>query len=232
MKADQGKPEFDREVLDFYADLNPGFRLPPGIELLNPFCEPETIKSMDSFYRKFYHDSNPRFFIYGINPGRFGAGVTGIPFTDPIRLETDCGIKNSFRKVPELSSVFIYKMIDAYGSVEKFYRNFFITAVCPLGFVKNNRNLNYYDQPDLLAQTRNFLIESIRKQLSWPVRTEACICLGEGKNFKQFSLLNAEFKFFRRIIPLSHPRFIMQYKRREMDRYIDRYLETFEQMKM
>ena len=49
-----------------------------------------------------------RHLLLGINPGRFGGGVTGIPFTDPIRLQNVCGIENNFEKKQELSSVFIY----------------------------------------------------------------------------------------------------------------------------
>ncbi len=39
-----------------------------------------------------------RYLILGINPGRFGGGITGIPFTDPIRLQNICGIENDFQK--------------------------------------------------------------------------------------------------------------------------------------
>jgi hypothetical protein len=45
------------------------------------------MKICSSFYQKYYADNKKRSLIIGINPGRFGAGVTGIPFTDPIRLK-------------------------------------------------------------------------------------------------------------------------------------------------
>ena len=93
-------------------------------------------KPANSFYTKYYSDNNKRILLLGINPGRFGGGVTGIPFTDPVRLEKVCGIKNDFQKKQELSSVFIYEMIEAYGGAEKFYKQFYISAVSPLGFVK------------------------------------------------------------------------------------------------
>jgi len=49
---------------------------------MNPFREnPEALIVSGKFYKKYYNDNNPRFLILGINPGRFGAGVTGIPFT-------------------------------------------------------------------------------------------------------------------------------------------------------
>ena len=42
--------------------------------------------------------------ILAINPGRLGAGVTNIAFTDPVHLERDCGIANDFPKREELSA--------------------------------------------------------------------------------------------------------------------------------
>jgi len=43
-------------------------------------------KLIREFYTKFYSDCKPRQLVLGINPGRFGAGATGIPFTDTRRL--------------------------------------------------------------------------------------------------------------------------------------------------
>jgi hypothetical protein len=86
----------------------------------------------------------------GINPGRFGAGVTGIPFTDTKRLEEKCWLTIEGLTTYEPSSVFVYDVIEAYGGVEKFYSDYYISSVCPLGFVKFNEkgkeiNYNYYD---------------------------------------------------------------------------------------
>ena len=38
---------------------------------------------------------------------------------------------------------------------------------------------------------------------------------------------NEEHRFFNKIIPLAHPRYIMQYKRKLVDEYIDDYLGKF-----
>ena len=218
---------FSEKILRFYKNLQPEFHLPEGVSLMNPFQNEVTWKCVQTFYRKFYDDSSSRIAIFGINPGRNGAGVTGIPFTDPLRLSKECGIPNDFRMVPELSSVFVYQMINEYGGVELFYRDFFITAVCPLGFIKNGKNLNYYDEPGLLKSSEPFLKLSIKKQVALPVRKDICFCLGEGKNFKCLSKLNDESGFFDQIIALAHPRFIMQYKRKEASTYISRYVGKF-----
>ena len=70
-----------------------GAALPQGIRIMNPFREyTQTMGIVDTFYHKYYNDNEPRFIILGINPGRFGGGLTGIPFTDPKRLVSECHI--------------------------------------------------------------------------------------------------------------------------------------------
>jgi hypothetical protein len=212
-------------ILDFYKTLQPGFTLPRGVEIMNPFTDRVSWELTTGFYNKFYNDTRPRQFIFGINPGRFGGGVTGIPFTDPIRLENECGIKNELAKKPELSSLFVYAVINAYGGVEKFYGDFFITALSPLGFTKDGLNLNYYDDKKLLKDSKPFIIQCIRKQIETiATKTDYCFCLGEGTNFKIFNKLNEEYKFFREIIPLPHPRWVMQYRRKKVPEFVEMYL--------
>ncbi|MFI5224347.1 MAG: DUF4918 domain-containing protein, partial [Nitrospirales bacterium] len=65
--------------------------------------------------------------ILGINPGRLGAGLTGIPFTDPLKLQNICGIENTLPKKAELSADFIYTMISAFGGPEAFYKKFYFS---------------------------------------------------------------------------------------------------------
>jgi Domain of unknown function (DUF4918) len=164
--------------------------------------------------------------IIGINPGRFGGGLTGIPFTDPVKLETICGIKNDLPKKQELSADFIYTMIKSYGGPALFYKNFYFTSVSPLGFTKAGKNLNYYDDNKLEERIRPFMVTCMRSQLSFGINTKVAYCLGEGDNYKFLSQFNEQHQFFEKIIPLAHPRFIMQYKRKNLDRYVDRYLKA------
>ena len=214
-----------RSILAFYKRLNPSFELGAGIEIMNPFQNPESWEMANQFYKKFYSDDQERIFIFGINPGRFGGGITGIPFTDPIRLEQECGIKNDFRKLAELSSIFVYEVIKAYGGAQKFYGDFLITALSPLGFTKNGINLNYYDDKQLLKNSEPFIIDCIREQQRMINAAEFCFCLGEGTNFKLFKKLNERFQFFREIIPLPHPRWVMQYRRKKLDEFVKIYIE-------
>ncbi|MFM7329585.1 MAG: uracil-DNA glycosylase family protein, partial [Bacteroidota bacterium] len=140
---------FDRQMMDFLASLRVPSALPDGVTGLLPWSDQQVMELCRQFYGKFYHDRNPRWMILGINPGRFGGGNTGIPFTDPIRLEEDCSVPNELIKRAELSSDFVYRVIRAYGGPERFYADFFISSVSPIGFIQDGVNLNYYDRPDL-----------------------------------------------------------------------------------
>ena len=122
---------FGEQVLSFYKNLDIKAQLPKGVVVLNPYHDDEAFSYCSQFYNKFYGDSNERTIIFGINPGRHGGGMTGIPFTDPIKLENYCGIPNPFIKKPELSADFIYTMIAAYGGPEKFYGQFFFQCSQP-----------------------------------------------------------------------------------------------------
>jgi hypothetical protein len=166
--------------------------------------------------------------VLGINPGRFGAGVTGVNFTAPKQLTEFCNVEHPFKNQSELSAEFIYAVINAFGGVSKFYSQFFIGSVCPLGFTLNNKNLNYYDDPALLSVVRPFIVESIEKLLSFRVNKERCICIGGEKNLRFLSSLNKEHGWFKSIIAVPHPRFIMQYRRKMVAEYIQLYLDALE----
>ena len=218
---------FAQQVLQFITVLNFPNHLPGDIQVMNPFHDRDTLEICRKFYEQFYADNNKRWMVLGINPGRFGGGVTGIPFTDPIRLETNCGIINGWAKKQELSSLFIYDMIKEYGGVKTFYDTFYITAISPLGFMKDNKNLNYYDDKTLLQEVKTFAIDCLCRQLEFGIYRNAAFCLGDGKNYKFASQLNNETKFFDKLVPLPHPRFIMQYKLRKKQEYIHRYISQF-----
>jgi hypothetical protein len=215
---------FADKVLVFYKKLAIGNRLPKGVEVLNPYQHAEAFELCKQFYKKYYSDRNKRFAILGINPGRFGGGLTGIPFIDPLKLENICGIKNNMPKKAELSADFIHAMINAFGGLEKFYGSYFFNSVSPLGFTQDGKNLNYYDTPALQKSLEKFILSSLYQLLDLGIHRSVAFCLGEGDNFKYLSRLNEREKIFGRIVPLAHPRFIMQYKRKQVQAYIDDYL--------
>jgi len=215
---------FADKIISFLKSLELTIDLPDEIEVMDPFKDESTMQLCTQFYKKYYSDNNNRKMIIGINPGRFGGGVTGIPFTDPIRLKKDCDIENQWAAKQELSSVFVYEVINAFGGAEKFYQQFYITAVSPLGFTRHGKNLNYYDDRTLQNSIREFVVGCMNKQLEFGIDRKVAFCLGDGKNYKYLSKLNEEKKFFKKIVPLPHPRFIMQYKLKKKEEYIQSYL--------
>lgn len=225
-------PTFAESVIAFNQSLQFTGALPQGIEVMNPFREnPAALAASSSFYRKYYNDRLPRIMMLGINPGRFGAGLTGVPFTDPKRLESECDI-HCYAGPPahEPSSVFIYEVIRQYGGVSQFYSRVYINSICPLGFVAkqaNGRevNYNYYDNGALAEAARPFMLECLRRQLDFGIQREVCFVLGTGKNMDFISRLNREYGFFEQVVPLEHPRYVIQYKSRQSQVYIDKYLD-------
>lgn len=222
---------FADKVIKFNKELKFFGRLPEGIRIMNPFRDnPEILKISGLFYKKFYNDNNKRKFIIGINPGRNGAGVTGIPFTDTKRLSDICNIKLESLNSHELSSVFIYEMIEKYGGVKLFFNDYYINSVCPLGFVKMNNkgnwvNMNYYDDNKLSEAMDNFIIKSIKRQMTFGINRDVCFVLGK-KNAEVFSKINCKENLFRKIIILPHPRYIAQYKMKLKIQFISDYLRV------
>jgi hypothetical protein len=227
---------FADKIISFNKNIVFNGKLPKNISIMNPFKENEEALNISTqFYKKFYNDNNKRHVILGINPGRFGAGVTGVPFTDTKRLLNECGLEFSGKPTHEPSATFIYEMINAYGGVEKFYGKFYIHSICPLGFtIINDKgkeiNYNYYDSKELTETVYDFIIENLKKQISFGISTDVCFLFGTGKNEKFVRKLNDEFHFFKKIIALEHPRYIMQYRSKSKPVYLEKYLSAFREV--
>jgi hypothetical protein len=166
--------------------------------------------------------------VIGINPSRRGAGVTGVPFTDTKRLESVCGIKMYSAYTHEISSVFMYDMIAEYGGANEFYNHFYINSPFPLAIIRQTKNgawlnANYYDDPVLFEMVKDFMIMSLKKHISLGLDTSEVFVLGK-KNADFIGKLNHEVKMFDSIKTLQHPRFIQQYRSKEKQQYIDKYI--------
>jgi hypothetical protein len=227
---------FADKIIRFNQQLEFKGNPPAGIRIMNPFKEnPQVNCLMVQFYQKYYNDHHKRHLILGINPGRFGAAVTGIPFTDSKRLKAVCNINYVGKETHEPSAVFIYDMIEAFGGAQEFYKYFYINSLCPLGFTvsgKNGKeiNYNYYDSKELTAAVYDFIVENIQKQIDLGNDTDTCFCFGNGKNEKFLRKLNNEKHFFKNIVALEHPRFIMQYKSVSKQKYVDKYIDAFKKV--
>ncbi len=216
---------FGERVITYFNSLNKSQKLPGGVKIINPYNSQKVKSIVREFFCKFYNDNNERLFVIGINPGRFGGGLTGISFTDPVALRERCKIENDLGTRKELSSIFVYRIIERFGGVEKFFSKAFLTALYPLAIIKDGKNYNYYDGKSLFILLREEIIKSFSKQIRLGSRRDKAVILGK-KNADYFMSMNKEHKFFDNIIVLDHPRYIMQYKLKKIDSYIADYLDV------
>jgi Domain of unknown function (DUF4918) len=215
-------------LIQYYFQFNPPSSLPGNVESLHPQKQEKVREVVEAFYNKYYNDDGERLIMLGINPGRFGAGVTGVNFTAPRQLMDNCGIGHSFKNQSELSAEFIYEMINALGGPEKFYSKIFIGSVYPLGLTRDGKNINYYDDSELMNFLQPFIIQTLNNLLRNVKYKPVCIAIGGEKNFKFLSRLNNSEKWFDSILSLPHPRFIMQYRRPYKLDFIQQYREVIE----
>ncbi len=221
---------FADKAITYYNALAAPTNLPPGVGIMNPYQQPDVQQIVGEFYTKFYSDTNPRVFVLGINPGRFGAGVTGISFTTPQNLRRYCGIENTLRDTgtaprPELSSRFIYQVIEALGGAREFYSRFFLTSLFPLALTKDGKNYNFYDDRITTETLWPAITHEVKTQLNFGYQRHVAVCLGR-KNETYLRRLNEQQNFFDRIVTLDHPRYILQYRSRDMETYLERYIAT------
>ncbi|WP_461041293.1 uracil-DNA glycosylase family protein [Spirosoma harenae] len=216
---------FADKAIAYYNNLSAPTNLPTGVDVMNPYQTPDVRRIVEEFYSKFFNDTNPRVFVLGINPGRFGAGVTGISFTTPQNLRRYCGIENTLRDTPELSSRFIYQVVDAFGGAQAFYGQFFLSSLFPLALTKGGKNYNFYDDRDTTNALWPAMTKTVRQQLAFGGARNVAVCLGQ-KNETYLRRLNDQQGFFNRIVTLDHPRYILQYKSKDAPLYLEKYIST------
>jgi len=193
---------------------------------MNPYNDPRTQLYVRTFLEKYFSDNHERTLIIGINPGRFGSGITGVTFTDPVALADELGIPNDMQRKRELSSIFIYSVINHLDGPQSFYSRFFLSAVSPLGFTRGGINMNYYDDRKLERAVTPFIVSSIEAHIALGCRRDRVIVLGRGQNAKFMMRLNDEHRWFESVHALDHPRFILQYRRKKLDDYIANYADV------
>ncbi len=220
---------FADKAIAFFQSLTFPTRLPKAIEVMNPYQDAETFNIVKSFFQKFYSDTAERVFLWGINPGRFGGGVTGIPFTDPFALSMFLEIPHRLAGKRELSSEFIYRVVEKWGGAKKFYGAFYINSLSPLGFTRLGKNYNFYDDASVMKACEPFIVKCIAAQLEFGAKRKTAIALGTGKLYDVFSRLNDAHHFFESIMPIEHPRFIMQYRRKQIEGFVEKYIATLQQ---
>ncbi|WP_391207752.1 uracil-DNA glycosylase family protein [Psychrobacillus sp. L4] len=119
-----------------------------NIKILNGFHN--NIELVRTYYREMYKGQGNRIVFCGINPGKNGAGKTGIPFID---------FKGLSQLLPDItnqdsenSAQFIMSVISEIGA-EKFHDCVYMTNLSWFGFTRHGSNINYYELPKHLQAT-------------------------------------------------------------------------------
>ncbi|OGX88908.1 uracil-DNA glycosylase family protein [Hymenobacter glacialis] len=216
---------FATQLLKFLSSFPLPLGLPAGVAAASPFREPAVQELLAQFAHQYYVEAPPRVAVLGINPGRLGMGRTGVAFTDPTALAEHCGIGHDLpRQRPELSSQFIYAVVNEMGGPAAFYRHFYLGSVYPLVLLREGLNYNYYDSPALLKSLWPNMRSSLRQQVqALGLRRDVAVSLGK-RNGLFFNKLNDELGLFERIVVLDHPRYLMQYRRRDLEQNIAHYV--------
>jgi hypothetical protein len=218
-------------VYKYFTGLRFSGPLPRGVEAMVSYRDPKVRARFKSFAEKYYAANTKRVLILGINPSRFGAGITGVSFTDPKALEEILGIANDLPKKRELSSTFVYQFVEAYGGPKKFYDDFLLSAALPLGLTKDGLNYNFYDDPETERALTPFIVKSLKAHIKLAGRNDMAIVLGTGKLLSFMRKINEKHGLFGELVALEHPRFIMQYRRKHIPSYIRKYVLTLKNTK-
>jgi hypothetical protein len=105
-----------------------------------------------------------------------------------------------------------------------------MNAISPLGFVKNGVNINFYDDPALKKAIIPFALQSIAAVHAAGVRSDVCVVLGTG-SLKTF--VEREIRpevGWDHVAYLEHPRYVMQYRRKDVPVFIEKYVRTIREL--
>ena len=216
----QRKQNFSEKIFQFDEKLsNVKIDLPEPYKIINPYSgrnKKLVLQMVQIFYQKYFNDTNKRHLILGSSPARRGSAITGVPFEDASNLQTETGISIANFHVNKAASNFLNEVIDEYGGRHKFYHDFYLNFVCPVGICKtsckgNQVNCNYYENKRVEGILTSFIISVLKTQINFGIDTSVCYCIGSGQNYQELSKINKKWRFFQIIVPLEHPRFITQY---------------------
>ncbi len=182
--------------------------------VLSDFLLKDGQAAIDAFWKTYYPEGPPRTVICGLNPGRFGAGQSGIPFMDFLSLSQL--LPGLHRLDSERSAGFFFRVVQAYGAAE-FFREFYVTNVASVGFIRHGKNLNYPALPWQAVEVveRNFLAEM---EIVQPARI---ISLGRDVHKTVRKLLGARVECE---TCLPHPAWVATYRSASMEEWVARYL--------
>jgi hypothetical protein len=217
----------DRSLSERLLNLDDAVSSSSCSSVLEPYAKRVDAPYFAQFSKEYYATPGRRTLVLGINPGRKGSGLTGVPFTDGQSLAADCGIDNEFEGARELTSQFLYQVVRAAGGVRRFYARLCLSGIYPNCLVADGRNTNYYDLLEGAA-LKEFVAHSLAVHRELPNLSDHLVVIGQGRHLDLIQAANTQHGFFRTIGALPHPRFIMQYNRPRAEEYVAQYLSAFE----
>lgn len=170
------------------------------------------------FAKAYCSSQRPATVLCGINPGRLGAGKTGVPFLDFASLSKL--LSDIDRRDAERSAQFFFEVVEHFGA-KAFYSTFHVTNISSVGFERAGKNANYYDLPE---QAIKYVHDAFDKEIK-TIQPAAIISLAGQVHatVKQlFSKSPIDIS-----VCLPHPNYCAFPKRR--DRCKARYIEVLSQ---
>ena len=190
-----------------------------NIQILSNFIDNKN--NIVEFHKKYVEPNSPKIVICGINPGRNGAGLTGIPFIDFASLSQmlPCIKKNDW----EQSANFFFSIIQEFG-IETFYRNFHVTNISWFGFsrIDKSKNVNYYEIP---TEIQKYLINKFVEEMAF-INPDYIIPLAEHVSWELDSLKKQDKIKAKIGTRLNHPAWVMAHRRKDLNTWRKKYVDT------
>ncbi len=189
-----------------------------NIGILSEFLDNKN--NIIEFHKKYIQPNSPKIVMCGINPGRKGAGITGIPFIDTYSLSKM--LPDIINPKSEKSAKFFFSIIEEFG-IDKFYKNIHFTNMSWLGFYKldNGINVNYNS---LSEEIQNYLIDKFVEEMDF-INPEVIIPIGDIVNWELLFNLKEKNRLKAEIGPrLYHP----AYRLVERKTYIETLTKYFD----
>lgn len=154
-----------------------------GVSILDDFLK--NWSNIERFYSEYYGTSYPETVLCGINPGRNGAGKTGVPFIDFSSLSKL--LDGVGRDDWERSAQFFFDIVQHFGP-RTFFRSFYVTNFSWVGYAKSGKNLNYHDLSGeaqaIIARLFRYEMNHIHPKriisLSKRVHEDITACMGDS----------------------------------------------------
>ena len=192
-----------------------------NVKILSDFLDNKG--NIIEFHKIYVEPNSPKVVICGINPGRNGAGLTGIPFIDFASLS---------KMLPDIkendwepSAKFFFSVIQKF-EIEAFYRNFHVTNISWFGFsrIDKQKNVNYFEK-DISTEIAIYLIDKFVEEMEH-INPDYIIPLSKPVLYELESL-KKQNKIRAKIgIRLNHPSWVTTYCSNDLSTWRQKYVDT------